>query len=175
MDFIKEAINDAGEKAANEVMVDQAAGAIKNVLGNDNSQLVDQVSSFAKKTLNNQSSGNSTQQTTETTQSSFLDQASNMIKQTVQHQSTTETTQNQNGEQQQQTTEKTTVKTDYVDKGISMIEEKVFNITADKQNKEQNEKIAGYVRAGIERISGHDSNNSNNNQNNNNNDNNGQQ
>lgn len=152
MDFIKEAINDAGERAAKEAMVDQASGALKNVLGGSQNDLIDKASSFAKQTLNNQS-GNKTEKTTETTQSSFMDQASNLIKQTVQKQTTTTTTEGQNGEQkQQETTEKTTVKTDYIDKGISLVEEKVFHISQDQQNKAQNEKIAGFVRTGIEQL-----------------------
>ena len=48
-----------------------------------------------------------------------------------------------------------------------MVEEKVFKISADKHNQETNEKIAGFVRSGIEKYTG--SNNNSNNSNNNNN------
>lgn len=146
MDFIKNAINDAGEKAAKDAMVDQASNVLKNALGDGNSKIVDQASSFVKNTIDNQD-GSKTHSSSSTTETTFLDQAQNMIKNTVNKQS--ETTVDGN---KVQTTEKTTVKSDYVDKGISIIEEKVFNISADKQNQEQNEKIAGYVRTGIEKI-----------------------
>lgn len=155
MDFIKQSINDAGERAAKEALVDQATNSIKGALGdNGNNKLVDQASSFVKSTFDNKdgSHGQTTQKTTEAT---FLDQAQNVIKQTVTKESTT--TDNKEGGNSKndgnaEKTEKTTIKTDYVDKGISLVEEKVFNISADKQNHEQNEKIAGYVRTGIEKL-----------------------
>lgn len=152
MDFIKDAINDAGEKAAKGAMVDQASNVLKNALGDGNSKIIDQASSFVKSSINKED-GSKTQTTSSTTETTFLDQAQNMIKNTVNKQSETTV----DGDKVQ-TTEKTTIKSDYVDKGISMFEEKVLNISVDKQNKEQNEKIAGYVRTGIEKFThGNDS------------------
>jgi uncharacterized protein with von Willebrand factor type A (vWA) domain len=158
MDFLKKTISDAGEKAAQEAMVDQASNAIKGALGDDNAKLVDQASSFVKQNLNN--NGNSSTQTTQKTESTFLSQAQELVKQTVTQETTTN---NNNNDGEKQVQEKTTIKTDYIDKGISMVEEKIFNISADKQNKETNEKIADFVRAGIEKYTGSNNNNNNNN------------
>lgn len=170
MDFLKETISDAGEKAAKEAMVDQASSAIKSALGgNVDSKIIDQASTFVKSSLNDKD-GNKTTTTQQTSESTLLTQAQDLIKKTVTKESKTE--ESKDGQQTQ--TEKTTVKTDYVDKGISMIEEKLFNISADKQNKERNEQIAGYVRAGIEKYNGKDDDNNNSNNNNNNNNNNQQ-
>lgn len=172
MDFLKKTLSDAGEKAAQEAMVDQASNAIKGAFGGDNAKLVDQASSFVKQSLNN--NGNSSTQTTQKTESTFLNQAEELIKQTVTKETTTTNNDNNNNnnnngnnEGDKQVQEKTTIKTDYIDKGISLVEEKVFKISADKQNQETNEKIAGFVRSGIEKYTG--SNNNSNNSNNNNN------
>lgn len=170
MDFLKKTLSDAGEKAAQEAMVDQASNAIKGAFGGDNAKLVDQASSFVKQSLNN--NGNSSTQTTQKTESTFLNQAEELIKQTVTKETTTTNNNNNNNnngnnEGDKQVQEKTTIKTDYIDKGISLVEEKVFKISADKQNQETNEKIAGFVRSGIEKYTG--SNNNSNNSNNNNN------
>ena len=178
MDFLKKTLSDAGEKAAQEAMVDQASNAIKGAFGGDNAKLVDQASSFVKQSLNN--NGNSSTQTTQKTESTFLNQAEELIKQTVTKETTTTNNDNNNNnnnnnngnnEGDKQVQEKTTIKTDYIDKGISLVEEKVFKISADKQNQETNEKIAGFVRSGIEKYTGsnNNSNNSNNSNNNNNN------
>lgn len=182
MDFLKKTLSDAGEKAAQEAMVDQASNAIKGAFGGDNAKLVDQASSFVKQSLNN--NGNSSTQTTQKTESTFLNQAEELIKQTVTKETTTTNNDNNNNndndnnnnnnngnnEGDKQVQEKTTIKTDYIDKGISLVEEKVFKISADKQNQETNEKIAGFVRSGIEKYTGsnNNSNNSNNSNNNNN-------
>ena len=72
MDFLKKTLSDAGEKAAQEAMVDQASNAIKGAFGGDNAKLVDQASSFVKQSLNN--NGNSSTQTTQKTESTFLNQ-----------------------------------------------------------------------------------------------------
>ena len=170
MDFLKKTLSDAGEKAAQEAMVDQASNAIKGAFGGDNAKLVDQASSFVKQSLNN--NGNSSTQTTQKTESTFLNQAEELIKQTVTKETTTTNNNNNNNnngnnEGDKQVQEKTTIKTDYIDKGISLVEEKVFKISADKQNQETNEKIAGFVRSGIEKYTGSDNNSNNSNNNNN--------
>lgn len=137
MDFLKKQLNNAGEDAA----IDQAANYINNATGGGSKNIIDQASSFAKKTIHNQD-GSTTTQTTGTSEAVVKDGDD-----TVKEKTTTTATQNSGDDQAQV---KTTTQSDYVDKGISMVEEKVFNISADKQNQQMNQKIAGYVREGVE-------------------------
>lgn len=136
MDFLKESISNAGENAAKGAMIDQATNSVKSALGGGDNAVLDQASAFVKKTVT--SSGTKT-----TEQATFMNQAQELVQKTV----TKETTEQDDGS----TKVEEKAKTDYVDKGISLVEEKVLNIKPDSA---RDEKIAGYVRAGIEKYTG---------------------
>lgn len=75
MDFLKNAVNNAGEDA----IVDQAANYVNQATGGDKKQIIDQASSYIKKTIDNED-GSQTTTTKQTTDSTLLDKGENLIK-----------------------------------------------------------------------------------------------